>query len=137
MLYARPHMEAIDRDPDHRNIDDVDVDDTDPDTTFDNTDFNEELLGEVPDGVVGADLYPRHLEHLSRQEEFSEAVLSFPDADGVLQDVALDDVAGTEKPTDGSSRTKIRLRNGAIVLASGAVIAGALATVRYRRKHRS
>jgi hypothetical protein len=131
MLYAHAHM-AIERNPDHR-----DAERTDLETEVDNSDFDEALLGEVPDGVVGADLYPRHLEHLSRQEEFSEAVLSFPDADGVYQDVSLDEVESTEKPADGSSRGKILLRNGAIVVASGAVIAGALATVRYRRKHRS
>ena len=132
MLYASAHMEAIDRDPDERSAERPDLE-----SDFDASDFDDALLGEVPDGVVGADLYPRHLEHLSRQEEFSEAVLSFPDADGGFQDIQLDDVESTENPAEGSSRGKILLRNGAIVVASGAVIAGALATVRYRRKHRS
>jgi hypothetical protein len=50
----------------------------------------------------------------------------FPDEAGGHRDIALDDVKVTEDD-DGSNRTKILLRNGAIVLASGAVIAGAIA----------
>lgn len=91
-------------------------------------------LGEVPEGV-GADLYPKHLEDLSREQAFGEAVLSFRDTDGRAQEIALDDVAGTE-PAEGSNHTKILLRNGAIVVATGAVIAAAIAAVRYRRKHK-
>jgi hypothetical protein len=89
--------------------------------------------GEVPEGV-GAELYARHLEHLSRHEAYQDAVLSFPDAQGGTQDVALDQVRDIEDPSRGSSRWKIRLRNGVIVLASGAMIAGAIAALRYRRK---
>lgn len=92
-------------------------------------------LGEFPAGV-GAELYPEHLEYLKQHEAFQEAVLSFPDASGGHQDVALDQVTDAETPSAGSSRGKIRLRNGVIVLASGAVIAAAIATVRYRRKHK-
>jgi hypothetical protein len=89
-------------------------------------------LGDVPEGV-GGELYARHLEHLSRHEAYRDAVLSFPDAAGGKQRVALDQVADIEDPSEGSSRWKIRLRNGAIVLASGAVIAAAIAALRYRR----
>jgi hypothetical protein len=88
--------------------------------------------GDVPEGV-GAELYPTHLEHLSRHEAYQDAVLSFPDVAGNKQDVALDQVTETEAPAEGGGRWKIRLRNGAIVLASGAVIAGAIAALRYRR----
>ena len=91
-------------------------------------------VGEVPVGL-DADLYPRHLENLRAHEKFGEAVLSFRDADGREQEIAIDDVEGTE-PEEGSSRTKIVLRNGAIVVVTGAVIAGAIAAIRYRRKHR-
>jgi hypothetical protein len=98
-------------------------------------DPREEQLGDVPDGV-GAELYPTHLEYLSRHPAFHEGVLSFPDPGGGHQDIAFDQVTDTEEPVEGSSRAKIRLRNGAIVLASGAVIAAAIAAVRYRRKHR-
>jgi hypothetical protein len=94
------------------------------------------MLGEVPEGL-GADLYPKHLEDLKREPAFGEAVLSFPDDAGGHHEISLDDVEATEGADDGSDRTKILLRNGAIVLASGAVIAGAIAAVRYRRKHRS
>jgi hypothetical protein len=51
--------------------------------------------------------------------------------------VALDQVTAVEHSDDGSDRAKIWLRNGAIVVASGAVIAGAIAALRYRRRHKS
>ncbi|MCJ7673497.1 MAG: hypothetical protein MUP67_15860 [Acidimicrobiia bacterium] len=102
----------------------------------DPNDRDEQVLGEVPEGL-GSDLYSKHLEDLKREPAFGEAVLSFPDEAGGHHEIALDDVEGTEDAADGSNRTKILLRNGAIVLASGAVIAGAIAAVRYRRKHRS
>jgi len=98
-------------------------------------DLDNAPVGDVPEGV-GSDLYPRHLEHLSRHEAFQDAVLSLPDAAGGHQDVALHQVTETEEPSQGSSRARIRLRNGAIVLASGAVIAGAIAALRYRRAHK-
>jgi hypothetical protein len=88
--------------------------------------------GDVPEGV-GADLYPTHLEHLRRQEAYRDAVLSFRDDAGAKQDVALDQVTEIEEPSQGSSRGKITLRNGVIVVASGAVIAAAIAALRYRR----
>lgn len=104
-------------------------------TGEDDGDLDETPLGEVPEGI-GADLYPKHLEYLSRHEAFSDAVLSLPDADGAKHDVALDQVTDAESPSQGADKNRIRLRNGAIVLASGAVIAIAIATVRYRRKHK-
>jgi hypothetical protein len=88
--------------------------------------------GDVPEGV-GADLYPAHLEHLRRQEAYRDAVLSFPDAEGRKQDVPLDQVTEIEEPSRGSSRGRITLRNGVIVVASGAVIAAAIAALRHRR----
>jgi len=99
-------------------------------------DSDEQVLGEVPEGL-GADLYSKHLEDLKREPAFGEAVLSFPDEAGGHHEIAIGDVAGTAGADDGSNHTKILLRNGAIVVASGAVIAGAIAAVRYRRKHRS
>lgn len=95
----------------------------------------EPALGEVPDGL-GADLYAQRLERLSKEEAFGEGVLSFSDAEGVEQDIRLDDVAGTEHD-HGSNRTKILLRSGAAVVVTGAVIAGAVAALRYRRKHKA
>jgi hypothetical protein len=95
-------------------------------------DHDDAQSGEVPEGV-GADLYATHLEQLSRHEAFQDAVLSFPDAAGGRQDVPLDEVTEIEEPSDGRSRGRIRLRNGVIVLASGAVIAAAIAALRYRR----
>lgn len=92
-------------------------------------------LGEVPEGV-GDDLYPAHLESLSRDPAFGDAVLSFRDTSGTDRQIPIDEVESIERPDEGSTGAKIWLRNGAIVLATGAVIAGAIATVRYRRKHK-
>lgn len=100
----------------------------------DDEDPHEAYLGEVPDGI-GAELYPDHLERLRGDEDFGEAVLSFPDAEGHDQEISIDDVESTERDA-GSDRTKIRMRNGVIVVATGAVIATAIAAVRYRRKHK-
>ena len=102
----------------------------------DRDDSDDQVLGEVPEGL-GSDLYSKHLEDLKREPAFGEAVLSFPDEAGGHHEIALGDVESTADADDGSNRTKILLRNGAIVLASGAVIAGAVAAVRYRRRHRS
>jgi hypothetical protein len=94
----------------------------------------------VQEGSVslGADLYSKHLEDLKREPAFGEAVLSFPDKAGGHREIALDDVEATEDADDGSNRTEILLRNGAIVLASGAVIVGAIAadTDRSSRERR-
>jgi hypothetical protein len=122
-IYASPSMATV-HDPDH----------DDPDHDDDGSD--EAALGEFPDGV-GADLYPKHLERLSRDDAFRDGVLSFKDADGTHQEVPLDEVSSIEEPDEGSNRSKILLRNGVIVVATGAVIAGAIAAVRYRRRHRS
>ena len=94
-------------------------------------------VGEVPEGL-DSDLYARHLENLSRDEAFGEAVLSFRDAEGQDQEIPIQEVAGTEPDeAGGRNHTKILLRNGAIVVATGAVIAGAIAAVRYRRRHKN
>ncbi|MDQ6854143.1 MAG: hypothetical protein M3046_10735 [Actinomycetota bacterium] len=105
--------------------------DNDPDDDADDH-ADDAQSGDVPEGV-GADLYATHLEHLRRHEAYQDAVLSFPDAEGRKQDIPLDQVTEIEEPSRGGSRGKIRLRNGAIVLASGAVIAAAIAALRYRR----
>ena len=101
----------------------------------DQPDLDDVHLGEVPEGL-GPDLHARNLESLSRDPAFSDGVLSLADTDGAHHEIALDDVSSLEEDTGGANRTKIVLRNGAIVVATGAVIAGAIAAVRYRRKKR-
>jgi hypothetical protein len=99
----------------------------------DTHDDDDAPVGEVPVGL-DSELYARHLENMSRDEAFGEAVLSFRDEAGQEQEFSIEDVAGTEP--EGRNRTKITLRNGAIVVVTGAVIAGAIAAVRYRRRHK-
>lgn len=98
-------------------------------------DDDDQTLGEVPEGL-GSDLYPKHLDDLRRDPAFRDSVLSFRDDAGKRQDIAIDDVTTVEQPNEDNPRAKIWLRNGAIVLASGAVIAGAIAALRYRRRHK-
>ena len=95
----------------------------------------EQTLGEVPEGL-DSDLYPKHLDDLRRDPAFRDSVLSFRDEAGARREVALDDVTDVEHPSEGNPRAKIWLRNGVIVVASGAVIAGAIAALRYRRRRR-
>ena len=97
--------------------------------------FDDAHLGEVPAGL-GSDLYAKRLENLSRDEAFDDGVLSFADADGVEQEIKLEDVE-TAEHDHHSNRSKIVLRSGAAVVVTGAVIAGAVAAIRYRRKHKS
>ena len=98
-------------------------------------DLDPDPVGEVPEGL-GSDLYTNRLGDLSRDPAFQDAVLHFPDDAGTRREVLLDEVESVEHSSDGSDRAKIWLRNGAIVVASGAVIAGAIAALRYRRRHR-
>jgi hypothetical protein len=99
-------------------------------------DLDPDPVGEVPEGL-GGDLYAKRLGDLSRDPAFQDAVLQFPDDAGKRQEVALDQVTAVEHDDDDSGRAKIWLRNGVIVVASGAVVAGAIAALRYRRRHRS
>ena len=97
-------------------------------------DHDDAPVGEVPEGLDSG-LYARHLDKLSKDEAFGDAVLSFRDEEGREQEIPIEDVAGTEADAE-PNRTKIVLRNGAIVVVTGAVIAGAIAAVRYRRRHK-
>lgn len=92
-------------------------------------------LGEVPEGL-GPDLHASRLESMRREPAFSDGVLSFADADGHEREIALDEVDSLEADSGGANRTKIVLRSGVVVVATGAVIAGAIAAVRYRRRKR-
>lgn len=97
-------------------------------------DLDDVHLGEVPEGL-GSDLHAKNLESLSRDPAFSDGVLSLADTDGARHEIALDEVDALEDDT-GSNRTKIILRSGVVIVATGAVIAGAIAAVRYRRRKR-
>ena len=53
------------------------------------TEYHDTDLGEVPESVVGADLYAQRLESLRTQEAFGDGVISLPDAEGAaLQQTA-------------------------------------------------
>lgn len=86
--------------------------------------------GEVPEGV-GPEIFREHLEQVSRHHSGDGARITVD-----AEDLYLEDIQAVEQET-GSSRSRIRLRNGVIIGGlTGAAIVAALATVRYRRRHR-
>ena len=87
--------------------------------------------GEVPEGV-GPEIFREHLEQVSRRHGDDGAHITLDEGD-----VYLEDIQGVEQES-GGGRSRIRLRNGVIIGGlTGAAIVAALATVRYRRRHRS
>jgi hypothetical protein len=86
--------------------------------------------GEVPEGV-GPEIFREHLEQLSRRHADDGAHITLDE-----EDLYLEDIQDVEQES-GSGRSRIRLRNGVIIGGlTGAAIVAALATVRYKRRHR-
>ncbi len=87
--------------------------------------------GEVPEGV-GPEIFRERLEQVSRQHADDGAHITVES-----KDLYLEDIQGVEQEP-GGGRSRIRLRNGVIIGGlTGAAIVAALATVRYKRRHRS
>jgi hypothetical protein len=92
---------------------------------------HEHLQGDVPEGV-GPEVFREHLEQVSRRHADDGAHITLD-----KESVYLEDIQGVEQEP-GSGRSRIRLRNGVIIGGiTGAAIVAALATVRYRRRHRT
>ena len=86
--------------------------------------------GEVPDGV-GPEIFREHLEQVSRRHGDDGAHITLDN-----EDLYLEDIQDVEQES-GSGQSRIRLRNGVIIGGlTGAAIVAALATVRYKRRHR-
>ena len=86
--------------------------------------------GEVPEGV-GPEVFRERLERLRRDGAEHGAHIRLQD-----EDVFLDDIQSVEEEPEGQ-RSRVRLRNGVIIGGlTGAAIVAAIATVRYRRRHR-
>ena len=92
---------------------------------------HEHLQGDVPEGV-GPEVFREHLEQVTRQHADDGAHITLDE-----ESLYLEDIQGVEQEP-GSGRSRIRLRNGVIIGGiTGAAIVAALATVRYRRRHRT
>jgi hypothetical protein len=92
---------------------------------------HEQQQGEVPEGV-GPEVFREHLEQVTRQHADDGAHITLE-----AESVYLEDIQDVEQEPD-SGRSRVRLRNGVIIGGiTGAAIVAALATVRYRRRHRS
>jgi hypothetical protein len=87
--------------------------------------------GEVPEGV-GPEIFREHLEQVSRRHADDGAHITVEN-----EDLYLEDIQEVEQEPAGG-RSRIRLRNGVIIGGlTGAAIVAALATVRYKRRHRN
>lgn len=90
----------------------------------------EQTQGEVPDGV-GPELFREHLRQVARRHAADGAHVTLDD-----EVVNLDDIEGVDLEPD-TGRSRVRMRNGVIIGGlTGAAIVAALATVRFRRRHR-
>jgi hypothetical protein len=87
--------------------------------------------GDVPDGV-GPEVFREQLRRAAQQDPEHGAHIRIES-----ETVFLEDVEAVEADTE-PNRSRVRLRNGVIIGGlSGAAIAAALATVRYRRRRSS
>lgn len=92
------------------------------------TDYSQ---GEVPHGV-GPEVFRERLRDAAAQDPEHGAHVTLDD-----QRLYLADIESVEPDADGR-RTRIRLRNGVIIVGvTGAAIVAALATIRFRRRHRA
>ncbi|HEY6316495.1 MAG TPA: hypothetical protein VI462_01245 [Acidimicrobiia bacterium] len=90
----------------------------------------EHVEGDVPEGV-GPDVFREHLQRVARHHADDGANITLDD-----ERLYLDDIESVEQEPD-RSRSRVRLRSGVIIGGlTGAAIVAALATVRYRRRHR-
>jgi hypothetical protein len=107
--------------------DDQRHDDQDPD----DDDQGDVVSGEVPHGV-GPEVFRERLARATERDSEHGAHMRLHD-----QDLYLEDIESIEEDEEGH-HSRITLRNGLIIGGiTGAAIVAALATVRYRRKHRS
>ena len=88
----------------------------------------EAAQGEVPHGV-GPEVFREHLRQAARQDPEHGAHVTLHDEDLFLADIE------SVEAEDGGHRSRITLRNGAIIAGvTGAAIVAALATIRFRRR---
>jgi hypothetical protein len=89
------------------------------------------LQGEVPTGV-GPEVFHERLVEFSRQDPETGANITIAE-----EVVFVDDIQSVEREAEGHA-SRVRLRSGVIIGGlTGAAIVAALATVRYRRRHRA
>ena len=90
----------------------------------------EHVEGDVPEGV-GPEVFREHLARVARHHADHDAHITLDE--GRLY---LDDIEGVEQEAD-RARARIRLRHGVIIGGrTAAAIVAAMATVRFRRRHR-
>jgi hypothetical protein len=91
----------------------------------------ETAQGEVPEGVVGPEIFREQLRRASEQDPEDGAHVTLQETSLYLADIE------SVEPDDdeGGHHSIITLRNGAIIAGvTGAAIVAALATIRFRRR---
>ena len=92
---------------------------------------NEPIHGDVPEGL-GPEVFRERLREAARQDPADGAHIKLQNETLFLEDV------DSVEAEPGGHRSRVRLRNGAIITGlTGAAIVAALATVRYRRRKSS
>ena len=85
--------------------------------------------GEVPHGL-SSEVFRERLRQVAAQDADHGAQVKLHD-----ETIFLADIESVEEESPGSHRSRVRLRNGAIIAGvTGAAIAAALATIRFRRR---
>ena len=91
---------------------------------------HEETRGEIPDGV-GPEVFRERLRQAAQQDPADGGHIELENGRVFLEDI------DTVEAEPGGHHSRVRLRNGAIIGGlTGAAIVAALATLRYRRRHR-
>jgi hypothetical protein len=97
----------------------------------DESEHGEYAHGEIPEGV-GPSVFRDRLDEARRAGAEHGAHITIRD-----EHVYLEDIESVEPEEGAGDRSRVRLRNGLIIGGlTGAAIVAALATVRYRRRHR-
>lgn len=96
---------------------------------------DEHVGGEVPEGL-GPEVFRERLAHAARKDAERDDAEHGAHVRLHDQDVFLTDIESIEED-EGGRGSRVTLRNGLIIGGiTGAAIVAALATVRYRRRHR-
>ncbi|HEY7107141.1 MAG TPA: hypothetical protein VH986_12105 [Acidimicrobiia bacterium] len=109
------------------------MDDSDPATAGNATDDDgaHAAQGEVPEGVVGPEIFREQLRRAAGLDPEDGAHVTLDE-----QSIYLADIESVEPEDEHGHRSIITLRNGAIIAGvTGAAIVAALATIRFRRRH--
>ena len=95
-------------------------------------DRHDDAQGEVPEGVVGPEIFREQLRRAAEQDPEDGAHVTLQEKSLYLADI---ESVEPDETDEGGHHSIITLRNGAIIAGvTGAAIVAALATIRFRRR---